>query len=76
MFLIKVINILILESDESLQLCVSSKYYDVYVFTCSCIECLLKKIYSDYHEYLQMNKFESKGPKEIKKLDYKIAKNH
>ena len=41
------------ESDEPLQLCVSSLNFPTYINCCNLIENLLKRIYKDYAEYLK-----------------------
>ena len=41
------------ESDEPLQLCVSSLNFPTYINCCNLIENLLKRIYKDYAEYLR-----------------------
>ena len=37
--------------DEPLHLCVSAKYYELYVKACVLVEDLLTKIYSEYKNY-------------------------
>lgn len=39
------------ESDESLHMCVSSKFPDRYAMACSKVETLISKIYTDYDEF-------------------------
>ena len=41
------------ESDEPLQLCVSSLNFPTYINCCNLVENLLKRIYKDYAEYLK-----------------------
>ena len=40
-----------LESDDPLNLCISSKYKDKYDYACSEMETLLKKVYEEYKQF-------------------------
>ena len=47
---LKILNFL--ESEETLHLCVSSKYQDLYYIACKLVEDLIIQLYEDYKKYI------------------------
>lgn len=60
------------ESDEPLQLCVSSLNYTTYLGCCKLIENLLCKIYCDYYSFCLNNNIQDENPRQIKKYDFVV----
>ena len=63
-----------IESEEPLQLCISSLNYYTYIACCRSIEQLLLSIYYDYFSYTQSKELSIKCPDKIKKYDFVL--NH
>lgn len=63
-----------IESEEPLQLCISSLNYYTYIACCRSIEQLLLSIYYDYFSYTQSKELSIKCPDKIKKYDFVV--NH
>jgi hypothetical protein len=62
--------ILMLESEDPLQLCISSWNYYAFLETCRNVEKLLSKVYYEYYLYLLYKCNVDNYPKTIKKYDY------
>jgi hypothetical protein len=59
---------LILESEESLHLCVSSKYIDLFNLACKLVEDLLLQLYEEYKKFSEKKGFHYQKL-EIKRID-------
>ena len=63
------------ESDEPLQLCVSSMNYGCYVNCCIAIDKMLNDIYKDYNYFITKNNMDiNLVPKGIKKIEMMLTK--
>ena len=60
------------ESEEPLQLCVSSLNYSTYIGCCKKIEELLNDIYKEYYDYCKIRKIKDVYLRKIKKKEYVV----